>query len=82
MFAGAVPGTMEHRRRWRRSAERGIVLDVCPDPAGVRFTGGQNRNCRIVAMNSFGCKRMGLNPLQLGSWTWQQNRSHLPQSTG
>jgi hypothetical protein len=33
-------------------------------------------------MNSFGCKRMGLNPLQLGSWTWQQNRSHLPQSTG
>lgn len=64
MFAGAVPGIVEHRRRRCRSAKWGIVPDICPDPTRVGLTGRQYRNRGIVAMDPFGSKCMGFDPPQ------------------
>ena len=64
MLAGPIAGIIEHRR-WRcRSAEWGIVPDVCPDPTRIGLASCKNRHCRIIAMNPFGCKGMCLDPPQ------------------
>ena len=59
MLAPPVSGIMKDRRRRRGSAKRSVIPDIGPDPARIGLGLGQNRHCRIVAMQSLGGQDMG-----------------------
>jgi hypothetical protein len=54
MFAGAIARGVEQRRRRVRSAERLIVTDINPDPAGFRLALGEDGNRGVVAVQPLG----------------------------
>ena len=58
MFAAPVTEKMEDRRRWSWSAKWLIVTDISPDPARIGFGLRQNRDRRVVAMQSLGGQDM------------------------
>src|SRR3990170_5291136 len=58
MFAAPVAGIMEDRRRWSWTAKRLIVTDISPDPACIGLRLRQDRDCRVIAMQSLGGQDM------------------------
>lgn len=62
MFAAPIARVMEQCGRRLRTAERGIVADVNPQPAGIGLALGENRHRRIVAVQSLGGENMRLDP--------------------
>ena len=59
MIARAVPGVMEQRRRWVRTAERAVVADIDPGPAGGGPALREHRYGGVVAMQARRCQDMG-----------------------
>ncbi len=62
MFTGTVPGVIEHRRRWRRSAKRSIVPDIAPYSTGDGLAESENRHGRVITVDPFRRERMAFNP--------------------
>ena len=58
----AIAGVIEHRRRRALAAKRPIVAHINPTSPGIGLAFGQHRDGRVIAMQAFGCKDMGLNP--------------------
>jgi hypothetical protein len=65
MLAAAVAGIVEeHRRRPGLAlAERSVVADIGPQPAGDRLALGQDRHGRVVAVQPLGGKDMAADQL-------------------
>ena len=60
MLAAPVARVVEDRGRRPGAAERLIVADVDPEPAGVGLAFGQHRHGRVVAVQALGRHDMGL----------------------
>ena len=60
MLAAPVARVVEDRGRRPGAAERLIVADVDPEPAGVGLAFGQHRHGRVVAVQALGGHDMGL----------------------
>ena len=60
MLAARVARVVEDRGRLPGAAERPIVADIDPEPAGVSLAFAQHRNGRVVAMQALGRHDMGL----------------------
>ena len=60
MLARSIARGVEQRRRWVLAAERPVVADVDPDPAGYRLALGEDGNRRVVAMQPLGGQDMAL----------------------
>jgi hypothetical protein len=59
MLAAAIAGVFEERRR-RPAAERPVVADVGPEPAGGGPGLGQHRHRGVVAVQALGGENVGL----------------------
>src|SRR5260221_7149370 len=59
MFSSTVARIFEEGCRRILAAERPVVADIGPKPAGDRFHLCQNRHLRIVRMNAFRSQHMG-----------------------
>lgn len=56
LLSAPVAGIMEQCDRWLRSAQRNVVADVDPQPAGIGLVHCENRDGRVVAAQSLGSK--------------------------
>ncbi len=59
MFMPPIPRDVIDRRRWIIAAKRAVVPDIRPDMPGDRFTLGQDRHLRVIAMQPFGSQNVG-----------------------
>src|SRR5690554_3689136 len=60
VLSAPVARIVEQRRRRIGTAEWPVVADIDPQPAGVGLALGKDWHCRVVAVQSFGGKNMGL----------------------
>lgn len=67
VLARAVTGIIEHRRWCSRATERSIVADIDPTSGNIGLSCRQDRNRRVVAVQSLRRKRMGFDPFEEGS---------------
>jgi len=59
MLGTAVTRVEEHRRRWRRPAERLIVTHIRPQATGTGLVLGQHRHRGVVTVDALGRQHMG-----------------------
>ena len=75
MLAAAVARIVEqHRRRPASPAERAVVADIGPEPAGDRLALGQHRHGGVVAVQPLGSEHM----LRISSWSGARAAAAAP----
>src|SRR5690606_39308909 len=60
MLAAPVAGEAEDHRRWGGAAKRAVIADIGPEPGRLRATSSEQRDCRVVAVQSLGGQNMVL----------------------